>query len=209
MTDAPPTSITVPNYLVYIEDFISADECEQLVTVLQEARSAQALETHSGSSGNTLSYQKIWDLDHPVLTTINVIRERTRPEIQTLLQSEALPYLTYTDLVYRPVGASMGWHNDTDWYKERAATAILALNTLRFIDGGESAVHFPGTNYRLAIPHVARRFVAFPSGFQHCVQDLHADRYALVLWYTLDPDYAEQTLTNEPDPSAVVDVGQT
>ena len=106
-------TLLVPYNLLYVEEFASENECLELCSILQEAREEKALEVHPGSGGNTLSYQRVWDMDLGILPTLNSIRERTRPLIQTLLQAEQLPFLTYTDLVYRPPGADMGWHNDT------------------------------------------------------------------------------------------------
>ena len=175
--------IVIPEVLGYYPGYLTRDECYSLKSVMDQRRISPNRTEHLGSI--TYGY-RIMDLD--VKNVVNPIRERVRKTCEDFMGKGQI-YVNYTDLVYRDDGVDMGWHNDVDWYPERAVTGILALNDRMMVTDGSSLVRFGGRE--TVFPHEIGRLLLFPSAVEHKVLPPFGPRYVMLFWFTYDQNKSE------------------
>ena len=169
--------------------FASESECVALREFVNHYQAR--LNLHIGEEGPAIdqSYDKAPKFMLPVL---NDMRKRTLKVVSKVTQTPDLK-IQYSVLTMRPRGIGQGFHKDNmkhmgDVCMSRCVTSVLALNSLQ---QGRSLLFDAHNDYQ-QFPHTTGRLLFFDSGLWHSVQTPETERYAMLMWFTTDPDFEEK-----------------
>ncbi len=174
-----------------IRNFTSTAVCASLLSFMQQKEFNCKKQDQSEFNGRTNPYVDLADLK--IKRLVNQFRFDVVVEAREQYGPEMWP--AYTDLVYWPIGSSLGIHADNCWLdgkpnycSERDYAGVLYLNT--DYEGGKTYFE----EFDNVIEPEVGKLVLFPAGleYRHGVTEVtRGDRYTMPIWLTMDANYVE------------------